>query len=287
MPALTAATNFRIGGASSFFSFASFRQATATAKLEPVIAAARVPPSACKTSQSTQILRGPSFSRSTTARNDRPIKRWISTLRLSIRPFTISRGFRVCVEYGSIEYSAVSQPPVTACSFIQRGTFSSIITAQITRVLPIETKTEPLAYGATFNSKLIGRISSGARPSFRCIGEKLDAGPALCDEDLRRRKWRLLNRNPARSELRAAWQHQYGDVAYLINSQFASDARGLFTAHGLTIGRNSVLVSAGCGGAMERARFDVRLLRGTTGPRQLRQPQHQRRTTGQFLKKAF
>ena len=43
-------------------------------------------------------------------------------LRPSIRPFAMSRGFRVCVEYGSIEYSAVSQPPVMACSFIQRGT---------------------------------------------------------------------------------------------------------------------------------------------------------------------
>src|SRR4029077_17158724 len=156
-----------------------------------------------------------------------------------MRPFAMSRGLRGWVEYGSIEYSAVSQPPVTPCSFIQRGTASSIVTAQITRVLPIETKNEPLAYGATFNSKLIGRISSGARPSFRCIVEKLDAGPALCDEDLRRRKWRLLNRNPARPDMRAAWQHQYGHLAYLINSQFASDARGLFTAHALTIGRNS------------------------------------------------
>src|SRR5207237_8552709 len=97
---------------------------------------------AYKTSQSTQIVRGPSFSRSTTARNDRPIKRWISTLRLSIRPFTISRGFRVSVEYGSIEYSAVSQPPFTPCSFIQRGTFSSVVTQQITRVVPMETSHE-------------------------------------------------------------------------------------------------------------------------------------------------
>src|SRR4029077_21215830 len=86
-----------------------------------------------------------------------------------MRPFVISRGLGGCVEYGSIEYSAVSQPPVTPCSFIQRGTPSSIVTEQITRVLPIETKTEPLACGATFNSKLSGRISSGARLSFRCI----------------------------------------------------------------------------------------------------------------------
>src|SRR5262249_57546798 len=80
------------------------------------------------------------------------------------------------VEYGSIEYSTGSQPPVTPCSFIQRGTASSIVTAQITRVFPIETKTEPLACGATFNSKLIGRISSGARPSFRCINVERRCG---------------------------------------------------------------------------------------------------------------
>src|SRR5713101_4343639 len=104
-------------------------------------------------------------------------------LRPSIRPFAMSRGFRGWVEYGSIEYSAVSQPPVTPCSFIQRGTPSSIVTAQITRVLPIDTRTEPLACGATFSSKLIGRISSSARPSFRCIDAKLDVGHNLRDED--------------------------------------------------------------------------------------------------------
>src|SRR5215813_5623311 len=100
-----------------------------------------------------------------------------------MRPFVMSRGLRGCVEYGSIEYSAVSQPPVTPCSFIHRGTASSIVTAQITRVLPIDTSTEPLAYGATFSSKLIGRISSGARPSFRCINIKLNAEHDVRDED--------------------------------------------------------------------------------------------------------
>ena len=100
-----------------------------------------------------------------------------------MRPFVMSRGLRGCVEYGSIEYSAVSQPPVTACSFIQRGTASSIVTAQMTRVLPIETSTEPLACGATFNSKLTGRISSGARPSFRCIDLELKSSRDSRDED--------------------------------------------------------------------------------------------------------
>src|SRR6476469_4479227 len=79
----------------------------------------------------------------------------------------MSRGFLVLVQYGSIEYSAVSQPPGTFCSFIQRGTESSIMTPQITRVFPIATRTEPLACGATLRSKWIGRIWSGARPSGR------------------------------------------------------------------------------------------------------------------------
>src|SRR5438045_4970889 len=100
-----------------------------------------------------------------------------------MRPFVTSRGLRGSVEYGSIEYSAVSHPPVTACSFIQRGTASSIVTAQMTRVLPIETSTEPLACSATFNSKLTGRISSGARPSFRCIIWSLNLEHDSRDED--------------------------------------------------------------------------------------------------------
>jgi hypothetical protein len=70
----------------------------------------------------------------------------------------MSRGFRVLVEYGSIEYSAVSHPPLTPCSFIQRGTVSSIITPQITRVLPIATRTDPLALGAIPSSNEMGRI---------------------------------------------------------------------------------------------------------------------------------
>ena len=47
----------------------------------PVMAAVRVPPSAWITSQSTEIWRSPSFGRSTTARSERPIRRWISCVR--------------------------------------------------------------------------------------------------------------------------------------------------------------------------------------------------------------
>src|SRR5207244_13143872 len=92
-----------------------------------------------------------------------------------MRPFVTSRGLRGSVEYGSIEYSAVSQPPVTPCSFIQRGTPSSIVTAQITRVLPIETSAEPLACGATFHSQLRGRLYSGRRPTFHFLLRHVDS----------------------------------------------------------------------------------------------------------------
>ncbi len=66
-------------------------------------------------------------------------------LRPSCLPRVLSRCLRSNVEYGNIEYSAVNHPPVTDCSFIQRGTDSSIIALQITRVLPVATKTDPVA----------------------------------------------------------------------------------------------------------------------------------------------
>ena len=85
------------------------------------------------------------------------MRRWISDERPSILPREISRCFRSSVEYGSIEYSAVSQPPSTRCARIHRGTSSSIVAEQITRVSPKETSTEPVAYGATLGMKEIGR----------------------------------------------------------------------------------------------------------------------------------
>ena len=40
---------------------------------------------------------------------------------------------------------------------------------------------------------------------------------------------------PSRPELRATWQHEHGD-ACPIDSQFASDAGGLFIIDGQTVG---------------------------------------------------
>src|SRR5260221_2628852 len=66
-----------------------------------------------------------------------------------------------------MEYSAVIQPPVTFCSFIQRGTFSSTVTAQMTWVRPQLARTDPAAWGAMPGWKVMGRSWPGLRPSWR------------------------------------------------------------------------------------------------------------------------
>ena len=108
MPTLTADTN-PVTGISSIISLAFIHfMASTIATKAPVIEAVLVPPSACITSQSINMVRSPSFSISVTALNDLPISRWISTLLPSILPL-------VPVEPGSMAYSAVTQPlPVPA-----------------------------------------------------------------------------------------------------------------------------------------------------------------------------
>lgn len=46
-------------------------------------------------------------------------------------------------------------------------------------------------------------------------------------------------------ELRAAWQHEYGDRAYDVSSSFAGSANSGFTVRGPEIGRDSALLGAG------------------------------------------
>jgi uncharacterized protein with beta-barrel porin domain len=48
-----------------------------------------------------------------------------------------------------------------------------------------------------------------------------------------------------RPEIRAAWQHDSGDQAYPIRSEFASGAGDIFTVHGLKTSPNAALVDAG------------------------------------------
>jgi len=127
--------------------------------------AVRVPPSAWITSQSTNSVRSPILDKSVMARNERPIKRWISCERPLGRPFVDSRGVRVRVERGNIAYSLVIQPlPRPLMNF---GTDSSTLAVQMTRVLPTSMRTEPSAVEIKSGIILTGRICSGVRLSDR------------------------------------------------------------------------------------------------------------------------
>jgi outer membrane autotransporter protein len=48
-----------------------------------------------------------------------------------------------------------------------------------------------------------------------------------------------------RPELRAAWQHEYGQTAYALDSSFANGAGSTFTVNGPALGRDSCLLGAG------------------------------------------
>ena len=134
---------------------------SASATQAPVIEAVRVPPSAWITSQSTVIWRSPSASRSTAARSERPIRRWISTVRPPCLPAAASRRVRSRVARGSMPYSAVTQP--RPWPFSQGGSRSSSVAVTSTWVSPNFTMQEPSAYLTTPRSSDTGRSSSGAR----------------------------------------------------------------------------------------------------------------------------
>ena len=134
----------------------------------PVIAAVRVPPSAWSTSQSTVICTSPSAFMSTTERSERPIRRWISSVRPPWRPDEASRRIRSPVERGSMPYSAVTQPLPELR--IQPGTFSSRLAVHITCVSPNFTRHEPSACFDTPRSNEIARISSASRRDGRMMG---------------------------------------------------------------------------------------------------------------------
>ena len=126
--------------------FIQVRQ-SASATQAPVMEAVRVPPSAWITSQSMVIWRSPSATRSTTERKDRPISRWISTVRPPCLPAEASRRVRSEVARGSMPYSAVTQPRPWPLS--QGGSRSSRLAVTSTWVSPNFTKQEPSAYFTT------------------------------------------------------------------------------------------------------------------------------------------
>src|SRR5688572_6250065 len=140
----------------------SHATASHSATYAPVIAAVRVPPSACSTSQSSVIVRSPSARRSTQARSARPISRWISSVRPPCLPRAASRSLRVCVARGSMPYSAVTQP--SPLPRRNAGAFASTLAVQSTRVSPNATRTEPSAWRVKRRSIRTSRSWSGARP---------------------------------------------------------------------------------------------------------------------------
>ena len=143
MPTDTAATCERIGLATSLPASSSVCTASCAATNAPQIAAQRVPPSACSTSQSSVMVRSPNAARSNTARNDRPMSRWISCVRPLCLPRAASRSPRVCVARGNMPYSAVTHP--SPLPRLCGGTFSSTEAVHSTRVAPISIKTDPSA----------------------------------------------------------------------------------------------------------------------------------------------
>ena len=135
------------------------------------MAAVRVPPSACRTSQSSTIVFSPRAFVSTTARRLRPTSREISWVRPPMRPLTDSRSERVLVARGSIAYSAVTQP--SPLPLRQRGTPSVKDAAHSTRVRPNSTRTLPSAWSSQLRVILMSRSWSVARPSCRVMRPRL------------------------------------------------------------------------------------------------------------------
>src|ERR1700744_4960545 len=155
--------------------------------------ATRVPPSACRTSQSMKIERSPSACRSMTARSDLPMRRWISCVRPLGRPFVTSRGVRVLVARGSIEYSAVTHP----FPELRRkdGTEFSTLAAQSTCVSPTEISAEPSAVFRYPGVILTGRSWSYCLESARIFHRKVH------------RKNDHEDHNHHNRQTRSAWSH--------------------------------------------------------------------------------
>src|SRR5690348_15877912 len=154
-----------MGSPASLPSFRSFWKAKCSATQAPVMLAVRVPPSACSTSQSMLTCRCPIADRLTTARSERPIRRWISCVRPDCLPRAASRSVRVWVERGSMPYSAITLPRPELR--IQGGTRSSTEAVHSTCVSPNRTRHEASAWREKPGSSEILRSWSGARPDGR------------------------------------------------------------------------------------------------------------------------
>ena len=57
--------------------------------------------------------------------------------------------------------------------------------------------------------------------------------------------WKVRDGLIIRPEIRAAWQHEFGDASYDVSARFANGAGNVFTVNGPRIGRDSALLGAG------------------------------------------
>ena len=76
----------------------------------------------------------------------------------------------------------------------------------------------------------------------------------------------------------AAWQHEYLDSAFALDSQFANGAGNTFTVNGPAFGRDSVVVNAGVAGTRASV---LSLLRRGIGPQKLPAQLRDRRSEGE------
>src|SRR5450830_619529 len=196
IPTLTADTESRSGEVEPLMAPCSRPHATASASATyaPVMAAVRVPPSACRTSQSSTMVFSPRARTSMIERSERPISREISWVRPPMRPLTDSRSLRVFVARGSIAYSEVTQPWPEPLR--QRGTPSVNDAAHSTRVPPNSTSTLPSAVSSQPRVIVTGRSSSGRRPSARRIGVlggvEVMPRTLMCVADSPTLEWRVV-----------------------------------------------------------------------------------------------
>ena len=124
------------------------------------MAAVRVPPSACSTSQSMVMVTSPPMAfRSHTLRRLRPTRRSISMLR-PLRPF-VSRRVRLLPAAGSMAYSAVSQPLPEPLR--QPGARSSMVAVHSTRVSPNSARQLPLAFFIMPRVSFTSRMARSSR----------------------------------------------------------------------------------------------------------------------------
>src|SRR3954454_2607153 len=212
IPTETAATDPVSG--SPFRAFRPLRCAHASysATYAPVIAAVRVPPSACRTSQSRTIEFSPSALRSMQARRLRPISREISWVRPPTLPLTLSRSPRVLVARGSIAYSAVTQPRPDPLRHL--GTPSVTLAVHSTRVLPNSTSTDPSGWMLHRRVRVTGRSWSGSRPSGRAIPTPYADPPWRTGKGSGRGSWpapRLRSARSAHARGRGNGRSQGGD----------------------------------------------------------------------------